>query len=89
LLYTILRETPDWVKYKADLYGPLGLILFGVQNRAELGSGVSVPVKQAPFPNANLSACKLFGDEWNQRAFTKSELADAIKQILGETRNGA
>jgi hypothetical protein len=82
LLYAILRETPEWVKYKDDAYGPLGLILFGVQHHVDLGNGASVPVKQEPFPDAKLSACKKFGDEWKQKAFTKSELVDAVEQLL-------
>jgi hypothetical protein len=90
MLYSILKETPDWVKYKDDPYGPLGLILFGVANRTDLGKGVSIPVKQPPFPDEYLETCTVFGDEWKQRLFTKSELADALGQILNLTdENGA
>lgn len=87
-LYAILRETPNWVKYKDDPYGPLGLVLRGVGARRDLGNGVSIPVKLEPFPDKHLDACKAFGDEWNQRRFSKSELADAIERILGEMKNG-
>lgn len=90
VLHTILSESPEWVKYKDDPYGPLGLILFGVQNRVELGNGVSVPVRSAPFPDEHLNICMMFGDEWKQRRFSKSELANAIERILGEgDQNGA
>lgn len=82
-LLAILRETPSWVKYKDDAYGPLGLILFGVLPRKQIGNGFSTPFNPEPLPEDKLTACKVFGDEWRQRRFTKKELADAIEKILG------
>ena len=80
-LLAILRETPAWVKYKDDPYGPLGLV-FGIPPRRWITNGISVPVKPKPFPEDDLAACKVFGDEWKQRRFTKRELADTIEKIL-------
>jgi len=83
-LLAILREYPAWVKYKDDAYGPLGLILFGVAPRKRIGDGISIPIKPRPFPEDQFASCKVFGDEWKQRGFTKEELADCIQKILSE-----
>ena len=83
-LLAILRETPAWVKYKDDPYGPLGMVLFGVMPRKQLINGISIPHQPDPLPDEKLAACKIFGDEWKQRKFTKKELADTIERILTE-----
>ncbi len=83
-LWGILIEYPAWVKYKDDAYGPLGVILFGVSPRKRIGNGVSIPIKPQPFPEDKFAACKVFGDEWKQRRFTKREVAGLIKKILTE-----
>ncbi|MBI5840274.1 MAG: hypothetical protein HZB19_09245 [Chloroflexi bacterium] len=83
-LLAILKEFPAWMKYKDDPYGPLGLILFGVVPRRRIADGLSVPMKTAPFPEDKFTACRVFGGEWKQRAFTKQELADSIEAILAE-----
>jgi hypothetical protein len=84
VLLAILKEYPRWMKYKDDLYGPLGLILFGVAPHRRIANSISVPVKTAPFPEDKLAACQVFGEEWKQRAFTKQELADRMEAILAE-----
>jgi hypothetical protein len=98
-LLHILQETPQWVKYKDDLYGPLSLILASDvirkrifdKRRAQITlpsspthNDVSVPVKLPPIPQEKLDDCKAFGDEWKQHSISKKELADAIEQILSE-----
>jgi hypothetical protein len=80
----ILREYPDWVKYKNDPYGPLHLLLIPGQHRRQITKGVSVPIKSPPFPQEKLPACEVFGREWLQRKFSKQELADMIESILRE-----
>ena len=80
----ILREYPDWVKYKNDPYGPLHLLLIPGQHRRQITKEVSVPIKSPPFPQDKLPACEVFGAEWLQRKFTKQELADMIEMILKE-----
>ena len=84
-LLAILREYPDWVKYKNDPYGPLHLILIPGQHRRQITKGVSVPVKSTPFPEDKLPACEVFGTEWLLRKFTKQELANMIEMIHRET----
>ena len=81
-LLAILREYPNWVKYKNDSYGPLHLILIPGQHRKQITQGISVPIKSPPFPQDKLPACEVFGTEWLQHKFTKQELADMIEMIL-------
>ena len=82
-LLSILRETPQWVKYKKDdLYGPLGLVLFGVMPQRDLGNGISIPVKKQPLAPEALRLCEIFGEEWLQKRFSLAELADTIESIL-------
>jgi hypothetical protein len=49
-----------------------------------ISNAVSVLVRLPPFPEERLADCKVFGDEWKQRKFTKEELANALEQILFE-----
>lgn len=98
-LFYLLKDTPHLVKYKDDLYGPLSLLLVNdvikkpifhnINESIDLGrlplfSGVTKFIKLPPFPQEMLIACKVFGDEWKQRKFTKKEFADALEQILLE-----
>lgn len=98
-LLDILKEASHCVKYKDDLYGPLGLILFDGVIRKPIFDNISTPincptfpifynitvlVKLPPFPQEKLADCKVFGDEWKQRKFTKGELADALERILSQ-----
>ena len=97
LLLTIFKETPKWVKYKDDIYGPLGLILFNDVVRKPIFDGrntrnnpapipalnnITVLVKLPPFPTEKLTDCKVFGDEWKQHKFTKQEVGEALERIL-------
>jgi hypothetical protein len=84
LLLAILIEYAAWMNYKDDTYGPLGLILFGVPPTKRIGNGISISIKPRPFPEDSLIACKVFGDEWKQRRFTKQELAEIIETMLIE-----
>ncbi len=99
LLLSIFKETPNWVKYKDDIYGPLGLILFDdvvrkpifdsrtTRNRPSpipTFNDITVLVKLPPFPEEKLADCQVFGDEWKQHKFTKQEVADVLEQILLE-----
>jgi hypothetical protein len=92
LLY-LLREFPEAVKYKDDVYGPLTLLLIeDVVRKPTFHSLNAHPsntykeitqlTKLPPFPQESLTDCKIFGDEWKQRKFTKSEFADALEKLL-------
>jgi len=96
LLY-LLKEAPHLVKYKDDFYGPLTLLLIDDVIRKPIFQNISTPIKRhafpnlgdismfvklPPFPQENLADCKVFGDEWKQREFTKQEFADTLEQIL-------
>ena len=98
-LLFLLKETPRWVKYKDDLYGPLGLILmndvvrkpmFRIKSPANyiaspvFNHNATLVVKLPPFPQEKIADCEVFGNEWKERKFTRKELADAIEQILSE-----
>lgn len=98
LLY-VLKETPQLVKYKDDLYGPLALILIHDVIRKPLFQSLSTPIKRPafphldeigtfvklpPFPQEKLADCEVFGEEWKQRKFSKKEFAAALEQILSE-----
>jgi hypothetical protein len=100
LLY-LLKATPQLVKYKDDSYGPLGLILIQDVVRKPLFQSLSAPIKRPafphldevgtyvklpPFPQENLADCKVFGDEWKQRKFSKKEFAEVLEQVLSELR---
>lgn len=84
VLLAILKEFPKWMKYKDDPFGPLGLILFGIEPHQKIVDGVIIPKKTAPFPEDKYASCLIFGDEWKKRKFTKQELADKIEVILAE-----
>ena len=103
LLLSIFKERPQWVKYKDDAYGPLGLILVSdvvnkpifdrsnTQNKPSTISvfnNITVPAKLPPFPQEKLADCKIFGDEWKQRKITKTEVADTLEKILLELQLG-
>ena len=96
-LLFLLKETPYLVKYKDDLYGPLTLLLIDDAIRKPLFQNISAQIKRGafrnldeigvfvklpPFPQEKLADCKVFGDEWKKREFTKQEFADALEQIL-------
>ena len=98
-LYYLLKDTPHLVKYKDDLYGPLTLILIDDVIRKPIFHNISAPinrhgfpilddismlVKLPPFPQEKLADCKVFGDEWKQREFSKKEFADMLEQRLSE-----
>lgn len=70
-LLAILTEYPHHMKYKDDLYGPLCLPLIAAPART-------------PFPEELLSDCKVFGEEWLSRAFTKEEFRQALELALKE-----
>ena len=89
------------VKYKDDVYGPLALILIQDVVRKPLFQSLSAPIKRPafphldefgtyvklpPFPQENLADCKIFGDEWKQRKFSKKEFAEALEQVLSNVR---
>jgi hypothetical protein len=59
------------MKYKDDPYGPLSLPL------------VAEPAK-TPFPEGQLPACKVFGEEWLGCAFTKEEIRQALELALNQ-----
>ena len=59
------------MKYKDDPYGPLSLPL------------IAEPAN-TPFPQEQLPACKVFGEEWHRRAFTKEEFRQALELALAE-----
>jgi len=59
-LLAALQEHPDWVKYKADQFGPLHLILDAVPPRRRSGAGLELPFRPEPFPEALLPACSQF-----------------------------
>jgi len=94
-LLFLLKETPDLVKYKDDLYGPLTLLLIADVIKKPLFQNISARtfpelgeigtfVKLPPFPQEKLADCKVFGDEWKQHKFTKQEFAEALNQIVDE-----
>jgi len=83
-LLGILKEFPSWMKYKDNPHGPLDLILVGVPPHKWIAPGVILPTKPVPFPEDKLPACRIFGNEWRQRKFTKQELADKIEALLAE-----
>ena len=98
-LFYVFKYTPYLVKYKDDLYGPLTLILIDDVIRKPIFHSINAPInsrdfrilndltvlaKLPPFPQEKLADCKVFGDEWKQREFTKKEFADALEQILSE-----
>ncbi|MGZ9223495.1 MAG: hypothetical protein ACXW4Q_15420 [Anaerolineales bacterium] len=100
-LFYLLKVTPQLVKYKDDPYGPLALILIQDVVRKPLFQSLSVPIKRLafphldeigtyvklpPFPQENLADCKVFGDEWKQRRFSKKEFADALEKVLSDLR---
>ena len=60
-LLAALEEHPDWVKYKADEFGPLHLMLDAVPPRRPAGPGLDLPYRPEPFPEAVLPACRHFG----------------------------
>ncbi len=70
-LLAILTEFPHHMRYKDDEYGPLSLPL------------IAEPA-ETPFPEEHLPACKVFGEEWRRRAFTKEEFRQAIEVALQE-----
>ena len=99
-LLSIFKETPEWVRYKDDIYGPLGLILVNDVVRKPIFDRSNVPVKQSPLPTLNqatvwvklplfpeekLADCQVFGDEWKQRKFSKQEVTDALEKLLSES----
>lgn len=96
-LLSVLKETPHFVTYKDDLYGPLTLLLINDVIKKPLFQNISAPppafphldeigtfVKLPPFPQEKLADCKIFGDEWRERKITKQEFADALEQVLSE-----
>ncbi|HSD84275.1 MAG TPA: hypothetical protein VLG46_10465 [Anaerolineae bacterium] len=98
-LWFLVKETPEVVVYKDDLYGPLTLLLildvvdkpiFHDLNApidpgdVRIRNHLMVPAKLPPFPQEKLADCKVFGDEWKARKFTKKELAEILEQILAE-----
>ena len=83
-LLAALEEHPDWVKYKADEFGPLHLILDAVPPRRPAGPGLDLPFRPDPFPEALLPACSQFGEEWRHRTFSKAELARHLETLLQE-----
>ena len=100
LLY-LLKQTPYLVKYKDDLYGPLTLLLVDDVIRKPLFQNIDTPFKRRAFPHLDeigtfvklplfpqekLADCKIFGDEWKQRKFTKKEFADVLEQVLSGLR---
>ncbi len=87
-LLAILREHPGLVRYKADKYGPLGLIIIATQPRRQLPDGSWIPLKANPFPATLLASCRVFAQEWREHKFTKRELADALQQFLDEEKAG-
>jgi len=87
-LLGILKEFPSWMKYKDNPHGPLDLILVAVPPHKWIAPGVTLPIKPVPFPEDKLPACRIFGEEWRQRKFTKQELADNIEAILIELNAG-
>ncbi len=84
-LLAALNEHPDWVKYKADEFGPLHLILDAIPPRKPAGPGLDVPYRPQPFPEAVIPACRHFGQEWRERRFSKTELALELHHILQES----
>src|SRR3990172_2228321 len=83
-LLSPLEEHPDWVKNKADEFGPLHLILDAVPPRGPACPRVDLPYRPEPFPEAMLPACRHFGEEWRHRRFSKAELAQELERILHE-----
>ena len=83
-LLAALQEHPDWVKYKADQFGPLHLMLDAVPPRRQAGAGLELPFRPEPFPEALLPACSQFGEEWRHRTFSKAELAQQLERLLQE-----
>jgi hypothetical protein len=96
-LLFVLKETPHFITYKDDLYGPLTLLLINDVIKKPLFQNMSAPppafphldeigtfVKLPPFPREKLADCKIFGNEWRGRKITKQEFADALEQILSE-----
>jgi hypothetical protein len=98
-LLFLVKETPDLVKYKNDSYGPLTLLLvldvvdkpiFHSSNTPlkpgdfRILNDLTVSAKLPPFPKEKLDDCKVFGDEWKERKFSKGELAEILEQILSE-----
>jgi hypothetical protein len=83
-LLALLEEHPDWVKHKADEFGPLHLVLDAVPPRRLAGPGVDVPYRPEPFPAGFLPACRQFGEEWRQQSFSKAELAQELERIIQE-----
>ena len=82
-LLNILREHPEWVKYKDDEYGPLAVVLFWITQSVSSIGATKHPL--APlFPKNMLEACRQLAQEWRSKEFTKSELADLIESIIGE-----
>jgi hypothetical protein len=81
-LMHLLKDMPYMVKYKDDPYGPLALLLVQDVVDKSIFPNVNISVKLPPFPPENLPNCKIFGDEWKQRKFTKQEFADALEQVL-------
>jgi hypothetical protein len=68
-LLAVLTEFPQHMKYKDDPYGPLSLPLIAEPART-------------PFPEEQLPTCKVFGEEWLSRAFTKGEFRQALELAL-------
>ena len=83
LMY-VLKDTPHLVKYKDDLYGPLTLLLIDDVVPKPIFPNISFPTKLPPFPQKKLADCKVFGDEWKERKFSKKEFADALELVLSE-----
>lgn len=81
-LMHLLRDMPEVVKYKADPYGPLTLLLVQDVVDKSIFPNVNISVKLPPFPQEKLADCKVFGEEWKQHKFTKKEFADALEQVL-------
>ena len=84
-LLAALEEHPDWVKYKADEFGPLHLMLDAVPPGRPAGPGLDLPYRSEPFPEAVLPACRHFGEEWRDRKFSKAELGYELGRILQES----
>ncbi len=84
-LLAALQEHPDWVKVKADEFGPLHLILHAVPPRRPAGPGLDLPYPPEPFPVQFLPACRRFGEEWREGKISRAQLAQELRRILQES----
>ena len=85
VLLAALREHPDWVKYKADEFGSLHLMLEAVPPRQRAAPSLDIPYRPDPFPEAVLPACRQFGREWRKRRLSKADLAQELERIIQES----